>query len=73
MQFWRHCKPKRKNKAKLRHHGYEKHLFDKEEVPGLIKLQKPKKSKKNDVFWIYWQKEHTLSIGYGIWLQNKNT
>ena len=28
---------------------------------------------KNDVFWIYWQKEHTLSIGYGIWLQNKNT
>ena len=32
-----------------------------------------KSLKKNDVFWIYWQKEHTLSIGYEIWLQNKNT
>ena len=50
MQFWRPAKPKRKSKALLRHHGYEKHLFDKEEVPRLIKLQNPKKSKKNDVF-----------------------
>ena len=32
-----------------------------------------KSLKEIDVFWIYWQKEHTLSIGYGIWLQNKNT
>ena len=59
MQIWRHCKPRRKSKD-IMDIGYEKHLFDKEEVPGLIKLQKPKKSKKTMCFG-YIGKTHSFN------------
>ena len=52
-----------KKTQSLKHRGYDKHLFDKEEVPELIKLQKKTKKedeKNKDVFWIIWQKEHTV-------------
>ena len=69
MQIWRHCKPKRKSKD----------IMDMRNTCSTRKKSqdssnyKNLKSLKKAMCFGYWRTKHTLSIGYGITIQNKNT